>query len=91
MWGDQAYRSQRAVIWQHAPKGRLTKSYRHRGVVDKVGQGGAGDLAPIAKRRVGIRLSGGGSRIRTLGPARKRGPSTGLEFITRRDPSDSRA
>jgi hypothetical protein len=39
--------------------------------------------------RVRTRLAAGGSRIRTLGPARKRGPSTGLEFVTRRDPSDS--
>jgi hypothetical protein len=33
------------------------------------------------------RLFAGGSRIRTLGPARKTGRSTGLEFVNRGDPS----
>ena len=38
MWGDQAYRGQRAVIRQHAPKARdfVNRRYRHRGVVDEV-------------------------------------------------------
>ena len=38
MWGDQAYRGQRAVIREHAPKARdfTNRRYRHRGVVDEV-------------------------------------------------------
>jgi Transposase DDE domain len=38
VWGDQAYRSQRAVIREHAPKARdfTNRRYRHRGVVDEV-------------------------------------------------------
>jgi IS5 family transposase len=38
VWGDQAYRGQRAVIRQHAPKARdfTNRRYRHRGVVDEV-------------------------------------------------------
>src|ERR1700757_4370382 len=38
VWGDQAYRGQRAVIREHAPKaGDFTnRRYRHRGVVDEV-------------------------------------------------------
>ena len=37
-WGDQAYRGQRAVIRQHAPKAKdfTNRRYRHRGVVDEV-------------------------------------------------------
>ena len=38
MWGDQAYRGQRAVIRQHAPKAQdfTNRRYRHRGVVDEI-------------------------------------------------------
>ena len=38
VWGDQAYRGQRAVIRQHAPKAQdfTNRRYRHRGVVDEV-------------------------------------------------------
>src|SRR5690242_19897225 len=38
VWGDQAYRGQRAVIREHAPKARdfINRRYRHRGVVDEV-------------------------------------------------------
>lgn len=38
VWGDQAYRGQRAVIRQHAPKAKdfTNRRYRHRGVVDLV-------------------------------------------------------
>jgi IS5 family transposase len=38
VWGDQAYRGQRVVIRQHAPKARnfTNRRYRHRGVVDEV-------------------------------------------------------
>src|SRR6266436_100353 len=37
VWGDQAYRGQRAVIRQHAPKAQdfVNRRYRHRGVVDE--------------------------------------------------------
>ena len=40
MWGDQAYRGQRAVIRQCAPRARdfVNRRYRHRGVVDQVEQ-----------------------------------------------------
>jgi IS5 family transposase len=36
--GDQAYRGQRAVIREHAPRARdfTNRRYRHRGVVDDV-------------------------------------------------------
>jgi IS5 family transposase len=38
VWDDQAYRGQRAVIRQHAPKAQdfVNRRYRHRGVVDEV-------------------------------------------------------
>jgi IS5 family transposase len=38
VWGDQAYRGQRAVIREHAPKASdfTNRRYRHRGVVDEV-------------------------------------------------------
>ena len=38
VWGDQAYRGQRAVIQQHAPKAQdfTNRRYRHRGVVDEI-------------------------------------------------------
>ena len=38
VWGDQAYRGQRAVILEHAPRARdfTNRRYRHRGVVDEV-------------------------------------------------------
>jgi transposase, IS5 family len=38
VWGDQAYRGQRTVIREHAPKARdfTNRRYRHRGVVDEV-------------------------------------------------------
>src|SRR5690348_2564948 len=38
VWGDQAYRGQRCVIREHAPKARdfTNRCYRHRGVVDEV-------------------------------------------------------
>jgi IS5 family transposase len=38
VWGDQAYRGQRTVIRQHAPRAQdfVNRRYRHRGVVDEV-------------------------------------------------------
>ena len=38
VWGDQAYRGQRAVIRQHAPRAKdfTNRRYRHRGVVDLI-------------------------------------------------------
>jgi len=38
VWGDQAYRGQRAVIRQHAPRAQdfVNRRYRHRGVVDEI-------------------------------------------------------
>src|SRR6516165_5607818 len=38
VWGDQAYRGQRAVIRERAPKARdfTNRRYRHRGVVDEI-------------------------------------------------------
>ena len=40
LWGDQAYRGQRAVIRQCAPRAPdfVNRRYRHRGVVDEVGR-----------------------------------------------------
>jgi len=37
VWGDQAYRGQRAVIRDHAPNAKdfTNRRYRHRGVVDE--------------------------------------------------------
>jgi IS5 family transposase len=37
VWGDQAYRGQREVIHEHAPKAKdfTNRRYRHRGVVDE--------------------------------------------------------
>jgi IS5 family transposase len=58
--GDQAYRGQRAVIREHAPRARdfTNRRYRHRGVVDEVEH---------AKNRTKSRV-----RARSL-PSRKRG------------------
>ena len=38
VWGDQAYRGQRAVIRERAPRARdfTNRRYRHRGLVDEV-------------------------------------------------------
>jgi transposase, IS5 family len=36
VWGDQAYRGQRAVIREHAARDFTNRRYRHRGVVDEV-------------------------------------------------------
>ena len=38
VWGDQAYRGQRAVIRRHAPRAQdfTNRRYRHRGVVDEI-------------------------------------------------------
>ena len=38
VWGDQAYRGQRAVIRRHAPRAQdfVNRRYRHRGVADEV-------------------------------------------------------
>jgi IS5 family transposase len=38
VWGDQAYRGQRAVIRRHAPRAQdfVNRRYRHRGIVDGV-------------------------------------------------------
>ena len=37
MWGDQAYRGQKAIIKQNAPRARdfTNRRYRHRSVVDE--------------------------------------------------------
>ena len=37
VWGDQAYRGQRSVIVEHAPRARdfTNRRYRHNGVVDE--------------------------------------------------------
>ena len=37
VWGDQAYRGQKAIIRQNAPRARdfINRRYRHRGVVDE--------------------------------------------------------
>src|SRR5438128_505010 len=60
VWGDQAYRGQRAVIRESAPKARdfTNRRYRHRGVVDEVER---------AKNRTKSKV-----RARSL-PSRKRG------------------
>src|SRR5207248_6429109 len=41
VWGDQAYRGQRTVIREHAPKAQdfTNRRYRHRGIVDDVERG----------------------------------------------------
>ncbi len=41
VYGDQAYRGQKAVIRKHAPRARdfTNRRYRHRGVVDEVERG----------------------------------------------------
>src|SRR5204863_69609 len=41
VWGDQAYRGQRTVIREHAPKAQdfTNRRYRHRGIVDEVERG----------------------------------------------------
>jgi IS5 family transposase len=62
VWGDQAYRGQRAVIRQHAPRAQdfVNRRYRHRGVVDEVER---------AKNRTKSKV-----RAKSL-PSRKRGSS----------------
>jgi transposase, IS5 family len=41
VWGDQAYRGQRAVIRRHAPRACefVNRRYRHRGGADSIGAG----------------------------------------------------
>ena len=41
VYGDQAYRGQRAVIREHAPNAKdfTNRRYRHRGVIDEVERG----------------------------------------------------
>jgi IS5 family transposase len=41
VWGDQAYRGQRSVIRQNAPRASdfINRRYRHRGVVDETERG----------------------------------------------------
>ena len=41
VYGDQAYRGQKALIRKHAPRARdfTNRRYRHRGVVDEVERG----------------------------------------------------
>jgi transposase, IS5 family len=62
VWGDQAYRGQRAVIRQHAPRAKdfVNRRYRRRGVVDEVER---------AKNRTKSKV-----RAKSL-PSRKRGSS----------------
>ena len=62
VWGDQAYRGQRAVIRQHAPRARDFSNcrYRQRGMVD---------LAERAKNRTKSKV-----RAKSL-PRRRRGSS----------------
>src|SRR5256885_5858458 len=57
VWGDQAYRGQRAVIRQHAPKARdfVNRRYRHRGVVHDVADRGmisAQSIAALEERKL---------------------------------------
>jgi transposase, IS5 family len=61
VWGDQAYRGQRAVIRQHAPRAQdfVNRRYRHRGAVDEVERAkkpdqvvGAGQELALAKAGV---------------------------------------
>src|SRR5215470_11013775 len=63
VWGDQAYRGQRAVIRQHAPRARdfVNRRYRHRGTVDE---------AERAKNRTKSK-----ERAKSL-PSRKRGSAS---------------
>ena len=70
VWGDQAYRGQRAVIRQHAPKAQdfVNRRYRHRGVVDEIEQ---------AKNRTKSKV-----RARSL-PSRKRGVEHSIGVIKR--------
>jgi len=60
VWGDQAYRDQRAVIPQHAPRAQdfVNRRCRHRGVVDEIER---------AKNRTKSKV-----RAKSL-PSRKRG------------------
>jgi len=62
VWGDHAYRGQRAVIRRHAPRAQdfVNRRYRHRGVVDEVER---------AKNRTKSKV-----RAKSL-PSRKRGLS----------------
>ena len=76
VWGDQAYRGQRAVIREHAPRAQdfTNRRYRHRGVVDEVER---------AKNRTKSKV-----RAKSL-PSRKRGssirsePSSGCSALPR--------
>ena len=70
VWGDQAYRGQRAVIRQHAPRAKdfVNRRYRHRGVVDEVER---------AKNRTKSKV-----RAKSL-PSRKRGVEHPIGIIKR--------
>jgi IS5 family transposase len=55
VWGDQAYRGQRAVIRRHAPRARdfVNRRYRHRGIVDEAERAkNRGQKPALAKARV---------------------------------------
>jgi transposase, IS5 family len=63
VWGDQAYRGQKAIISQNAPRARdfINRRYRHRGVMDETER---------ARNRTKSKV-----RAKSL-PSRKRGSST---------------
>src|SRR5438034_7350638 len=60
VWGDQAYRGQRLVIRQHAPKARdfTNRRYRHRGVVER---SSARKIAPSPRYAPGSNIRSGSS------------------------------
>ena len=76
VWGDQAYRGQRAVIRQHAPKAQdfVNRRYRRRGVVDEIER--AKNRTKSKVRARACPRESGGSNIRS-------GSSSGCSALPR--------
>jgi len=70
VWGDQAYRGQRAVIRQHAPKAQdVTNRLYFRGTIFRGYNPGLPELArpPLAKPSIAGCNSRAGARVLTVG------------------------
>src|SRR6516162_437308 len=81
VWGDQAYRGQRAVIRQHAPRAQdfTNRRYRHRGVVDE-----AERAKNCTKSKVRVRvehLIGVMKRVFGFAKVRYRGPKKNTHHL----------
>jgi IS5 family transposase len=79
VWDDQAYRGQRVVIREHAPKARdfTNRRYRHRGVVDEV-ERAKNRTKSKARTRVGSYWAAKGRNVSAARPATVQPPQYGI-------------